>query len=265
MNSLNGDEGPGRWIITTCRDRLAHLRESLTSWLFRMPQWHPIIVCCDDQEAFEYASEVLAAAKRGAVLATIQGETFRKLDAFRVAVRFLESAPTLTGQSYPAGTLFRAAPECPRGRVAMLDADTIALTMTESALEAVSDGAFAIAGGGIVDDIGLLVADLDALAFGLEQIDRNTFVGYGHEDIALRVCAWVATGGKIEKIRAGNWSRKIHHDRLRRAHNTTVNLRQSAAENALVLVELTQKLIPDPDKRMICQYACYPWCRSPEA
>jgi hypothetical protein len=147
------------------------------------------------------------------------------------------------------------------GRVALLDADTIAIRTTQASLEAVELFQVGFAAGRLVYDCGLLVASLDVLQYALDQMAPNEIVGYGHEDIALRVGAWVATEGQVVRLPAGAWIRRMHSDRLRTRYNTHDSLKASARANSTALQAITRRLCPDPDVRDRCESACYPWAQ----
>lgn len=251
---------PNQWIVTTCRGRLEHLSEALDTWLRWLPDWHPVVVCCDDEPAAQYAGQLLAANRVGAVLSVKQGPHFCKLEALRVAVQFLEARPFGGMVAYQSQACADGIAEGP-GRVALLDADTIATHRTAAALDAVEAHQFAIAGGRLIHDCGLLVAAEDVFAFAVGQLVPNEIVGYGHEDIALRVGCWCATEGQMVRLPVGAWSRKNHSDLLRNRYNTHQSLKASARANSLALQAFTHRMLPNAEERHRCEADCYPWAQ----
>ena len=46
------------YIITTCKNRSAHLEIALTSWRQLLPGWSPIVVAIDDPKAAELTRSI---------------------------------------------------------------------------------------------------------------------------------------------------------------------------------------------------------------
>jgi hypothetical protein len=251
---------PNQWIVTTCRDRLEHLSEALDTWLRWLPKWQPVVVCCDDEPAAQYAGQLLASIGRGIVLAVSQGAHFNKLEALRTASTFLEGTQHQARTVYLSEAARLATFQGP-GRVALLDADTIATHRTAAALDAVEAHQFAIAGGRLIHDCGLLVAAEDVFAYAVGQLEPNEIVGYGHEDIALRVGCWCATEGQMVRLPVGAWSRRNHSDLLRNRFNTHQSIKASARANSLALQAFTHRMLPNAEERHRCEADCYPWAQ----
>ena len=252
---------PPNWLLTTCRGRVAHLREALPTWLDLLPDWSPLVICCDDRAAFDYASGELFLAGRGAAVYTSQGEWFSRLEAIRLGLYALEEGTIPDGRAFelqlpredaPIKTLGR--PHL-RGKIAIFDADTIALSMTGPTMSRVDQYAAGIAQSCIRDDMGFLLCAAEVLQYAVNQIERNAFNGYGFEDSALRVGAWHATNGAFMAL-PHCWARKVHNDAARDA-NYRQPMKLASQANAKALGSLITRLI-EPSKWVECCNACLP-------
>lgn len=258
MNSgPNVDHTRINWILTTCRGRVSHLRESLPSWLDWLPSWSPLVVCCDDREAYDYAAGELRLAGRGAAVYVEQGPYFSRLEAIRSGVRALLCGVQSVGGAWTASELepHYYEPTTIRGQVALFDADTVAIRTTAAALTRVGRYDAGVVVGGIRDDMGFLMCHGDALRSALDAIPAGMFSGYGFEDCALRVGVWRATGGKFVGV-PPCWARKIHTDR-ERAANHAAPISQTSTANGVALGRLIADTI-QPSDWEACAAACLP-------
>lgn len=238
---MNSPTSTGRkWLLSTCRGRVRHLRAHLPTWLELMPTWEPAIVCCDDHEAFEFAAGELMLAGRGLCLFTEQGPYFNRLEAIRLGVGVIQSGCVPTGQAFTA-RVFRPNPIADNDLVAMWDADAVALRTTERSLAHLGPGDVAISGSTLRQEMGVLVASLHLLRLGLEAIPPGAFVGYGHEDCALRVGVWAHHRKPFVRLRPC-WSRATHSDRMRREHYRDL-MDVSGNRNGQALAELVARLM----------------------
>lgn len=233
---MNSTPAPkvNRWLVTTCRDRLAHLQESLPAALERLPLWTPLVVCCDDPTSTEYARGECAINGRGVVLPIIQGQYFNKLEAERVGVGYLVG-------------LIATADATPDDLVCFWDADVVATRETASVLDALAAPDVAVCGwGSQPDDFGFLVCPLGTLwrAFGL--VEANTFQGYGPEDMALRIAIWSLLRRPFVQVPA-EWAHKQHNDRLRSQHYAQ-GIQGSSAANGQQMAALAARLISVEDR-----------------
>lgn len=251
MNSGNPAE-PNRelrtnWILTTCRGRVAHLRESLPSWLHHLRDWAPLVVCCDDREAFEYASGELRLANKGAVVYVEQGEYFSRLEAIRTGVRALLCGIQSNGDAHEMTALEPHYYENATigGQIALLDADTVALCTTAQALAKIDRYDSGIVMGGIRDDMGFLICHGDAMRSAFDLIEPGTFNGYGFDDNAIRVGVWLACGGRMYPVRQC-WARRLHSDRERTAYHAKP-MGPASQLNGLALGALIAKHVPRAD------------------
>lgn len=231
---MNSTPKFNRWLLTTCRDRLAHLRESLPAALERLPLWTPVVVCCDDPASVEYARGECAIHGRGWVLPVNQGQYFNKLEAERVGVGYLVG-------------LISTDDATPDDLVCLWDADIVATRMTASVLDPVSPPDVAVCGWGAQpDDFGFLICPLGTLwrAFGL--VESNTFEGYGPEDMALRIAIWSLMRRPFVQLPA-EWAHRQHSTRLRSRHYAQ-GVKGSSAANTAQMEALAARLIPAEDR-----------------
>jgi hypothetical protein len=238
-------------IVTTCRDRWEHLAAALESWLTRLRGWVPIVVCCDDSVAAELASERLRAARCGLVVQTSQGQYFNRLEAIRVGASCLPSAPQAAGEflQRTVGSEHALAwPDAvPVMRVAILDADTVALGCTARVLESIGPDEIGVSTSQLRDDCGLLVCSGYALSAALGDIAPGLFAGYGWEDIALRMMAWYHGGERAVGLRPC-WARIQHPERLRLAHHPG-SIPEAAGANHAALMGLVAQWDQDTRQR----------------
>ncbi len=247
--------GGRKWLLSTCRGRVQHLREHLPNWLERMPTWDPVVVCCDDHAAFEYCAGELMLAGRGIALLTEQGQYFNRLEAIRAGIGVIQSGLCPTGQAFTA-RIFPPDPAADNDLVAMWDADTVAIRGTEHALSTLTATDVAIAASTQRQEMGILVASVRLLRLGLEEIPPNWFRNYGHEDCGLRLGVWAHHRREFLKIRPC-WSRKQHGDRMRREHYGDL-LDRSGARNCEVLGELVARLVPPGDVPLWREHCYFP-------
>lgn len=252
--SLPTENSQRRWLLCTCRGRLQHLRAHLPTWLEQMPGWHPVIVCCDDSPAFEYAADELQKAGRGFALWLEQGPHFNKIEAMR------EGLLVIASKLEPAGQAFTIRPLAPmddvRGndQVAIWDADTLAMRNTERALAAIELDEVAVVNRGARDDLGFLVAPLRLLVAAFALIPPGEFEGWGPEDCAIRVACWYYYRKPFRLIRPC-WARAQHQDALR-GRFQGLNLKSSAWVNAQALAALAARLLT-PEERTQCELECH--------
>jgi hypothetical protein len=248
-----------KWLLSTCRGRVKHLRAHLPTWLALMPHWEPCIVCCDDSEAFEYAAGELVLAGRGLCLSLEQGQFFNRLEAIRAGIRVIRTGIAPTGQGLTAEHYMRTCRGCSStiaddDVVAMWDCDAVALRGTERALSAVGPGEVAIAGSTARQEMGILVAPVALVAVGLEEIPVGMFADYGHEDCALRLGVWAHCRQYFVRLRPC-WSRANHPDRMRREHYRDL-MDVSGQRNGLALAELVARLLK-PEEISRWRADCY--------
>jgi hypothetical protein len=250
-----------RWIVTTCRGRLAHLREALPTWLERLPNWDPIVVCCDDDEAATYAASELMAAKRGIAVRLTQGEYFNKLEALRAGIDFAQWGSLAKGGVFDAEAMDRSQLRSShrpleREMVALLDADTIATSQTAETLESIGVDEVGQCGFGTRDDLGLLVVNLDVLARGIALMPVGWFEGYGPEDCALRVACWTIVRKPFVQLPA-HWVRRCHND-VERSRYHSRSVAEAVRINKQVMAELIERIVP-PEDRKRCRAECMQW------
>ena len=203
-----------------------------------------MVVCCDDPEATRYASETLAMAGRGAVVSTVQGRWFSRLEAIRTGLHALAALGIEpTGQAYDVQL-----PEVDdqpepflAGRIWIFDADTVAIRTTRSVLDQIDPYSFGVVSGGNRDDLGFIVAGASILQCALAFVERGAFNGYGYEDSAIRVGCWAATGGAIVTV-PPCWVRR-NHSNAKRTENYEEPSRVSSVKNGAYLGRLITRLI----------------------
>jgi len=250
---------PRKWIVTTCRGRVAHLRESLPTWLEKLPTWDPIVVCCDDPIAAEYAAGELVLARRGIVVQAIQGQYFNKIEALRVGVGIAACDFYPEGQVLGEEWLALLEDDGDDGdaMVALLDADTIATSRTEPLLNSVGLSDVGMCGWGTRDDMGILIASVRALWGGLRQIPKGMFEGYGPEDASLRVAVWTQVKKPFVPLLSTNWVRKAHTDR-ERTRFYAESMRSAVPANKAAQGELMARILA-PDEVARCKADCLYW------
>lgn len=250
---------PPKWIVTTCRGRVDHLRYALPSWIEHLPDWEPIVVCCDDPVATEYAAGELMLARRGICVQVAQGKYFNKLEAIR-----LGAAVAALGFRPDGRLIDKADVDHARGcsrdvsgeMIAQLDADTIATARTADGLATVDRYNVGIAGWGTKDDVGLIVAPLDVFLAALETMPVGWFEGYGPEDSALRVACWVQIRGPFVKLPMC-WRRIQHTDSLRSKYHSRA-VAGAVRKNQEVMQELIRRLVPQCDVEQM-RAECLAW------
>lgn len=247
--------GGRKWLLSTCRGRVEHLRKHLPNWLERMPTWDPVVVCCDDPAAFEYVSGELMLAERGIALLTEQGQYFNRLEAIRMGIGVIQSGIVPKGQAFTA-RVFPPDQVADNDLVAMWDADTVAIRGTERALSVLTAADVAIAASTQRQEMGILVASVRLLRLGLEEIPPYHFKNYGHEDCGLRLGVWTHHRREFVKIRPC-WSRLQHGDRLRREFYGDV-LDRSGERNCVALGELVARLVPVGDVPLWREHCYFP-------
>ena len=213
-------ESPRRWILTTCRSRLEHLKVGLPTFLDRMPNWDPVVVCADDPEATQWVRRCLSDAKRGICVDLRQdGGKFNKLEALRCGIRMISALPGPRGTLVPVEdpTQVQHLPFAEvrnADMVALLDADTVALRSTARTFELVASHEVGISSTGTGDDYGLLVASAATLIGAMARIPIGYAAGYGCEDMLIRVACWLERKAPFRLI-APCWARRQHSDSLR--------------------------------------------------
>jgi hypothetical protein len=266
MNSPTNSQSHGRkWIVTTCRGRLAHLRESLPSWLEYLPDWDPVIVCCDDGAATEYASGEVVLAGRGICVTVFQGQYFNKLEAIRLGANVAASGFPPDGRTIDALNM-PPPDECGfvggEDMIAQLDADTIATPRTAAGLALVDAQNVGIAGWGTKDDMGVIVAPLGVFLKALESMPVGWFEGYGPEDSALRVACWVHVRKSFVDLPMC-WRRRQHTDRERqRFHSRAVA--GAVRKNQEVMNQLIRRLVAPEDQQKM-RADCLRWVKKGHA
>jgi hypothetical protein len=244
MNSATSSRRPN-WILTTCRGRLEHLRESLPSWLERMPRWDPVVMCCDDPQAEEYAAGELHLAQRGFCVGLAQGQFFNRLEACRAGINLIGSGFDPAGQAITARN-WQVNPVADDDMVAFLDADTVAIPgTTDTRLRSIGPNDVGISGTGIRDDMGLIVASVRVFREALALIRVGSFVGYGPEDCALRVACWTVVRKPFVRL-PSCWARKRHSDRLRTAFHER-SMGASSKGNCDALGDLVARIVRPGD------------------
>jgi hypothetical protein len=258
MNSPTKHAGR-KWIVTTCRGRVAHLRESLPSWLDLLPDWDPIVVCCDDPIATEYAAGELHLAQRGICVHVEQGQYFNKLEALRLGVSvaacgFESVGETITGTDWIERTLRNNA--LGQDMVALLDADTVATRRTPAVLAGIGMDDVAMCGFGTRDDLGFLVVSLQIIMAGIAKMPVGWFEGYGPEDAALRVACWTVVKKPFVQVPAF-WARIQHRDTERTRFHSQAMLR-AIPTNKRVMGELMARIVR-PEEMAQCRADCLEW------
>jgi hypothetical protein len=237
------------------------LRVALPSWLERLPNWDPLVVCCDDPVATEYVAGELILAKRGICIEVTQGQYFNKLEAERIGVHAARLGVDPCGQTIGERTLEQA-----KGcngctvddMVALLDADTVAVNKTAALLESIEPDDVGICGWGTRDDMGFLVASVDVLWRGLEQIPVGMFAGYGPEDAALRVACWTQVKKPFVTVPA-LWARRQHSDRERTRFHV-VGMKGAVPANKAAQGELMARILK-PEELPRCKVDALKWPR----
>lgn len=231
-----------KWLLSTCRGRVAHLRKHLPTWLERLPSWDPVVVCCDDKEAFEYVAGELMLAERGICLFVEQGQYFNRLEAIRAGIGVIQSGVVPCGQAFTASV---CAPNdlTDNDLVAMWDADAVALRGTERGLADLTTDDVAIAASKLRQEMGFFVASLHLLRLGLADIPVGMFESYGHEDCALRLAVWSHYKRPFVCVPLC-WSRATHPDKMRHQFYRDGMMRRSGTLNGQRLGELLARLAP---------------------
>lgn len=248
-----------KWIVTTCRGRVAHLRVALPSWLERLPGWDPIVVCCDDPIAAEYVSGKLYLAQRGICIEVQQGQYFNKMEAIRLGVSiaacgFESTGQTITGADWIDRTLRDTA--IGNDMVALFDADTVATHRTPKVMAGIGMDDVAVCGWGIRDDLGFLVVSLQILLEGMQKMPVGWFEGYGPEDCALRVCCWTVVKKPFVEVPA--WWARIQHRDVERTRFHSRALKAAVAVNKTVIGELMARIVA-PEDLARCRADCFRW------
>lgn len=192
------------FILTTCKNRRQHLTHAAQSWRAFLPGWEPVLVAVDDPEAIEVLSTAYGNVPWSAVQITQVG--FSRLGALAAGLRYLgERGGIAEGE-----------------RVAILDADVVALFGSLEWLNAPLDGSFQLAGhrpdgSDHIDDMGQLLAPFGVLREAFDLIgDPSDWNGYGWEDILIRAACWFVTGGKVLR-RSAMWAHIPHGEAERLA------------------------------------------------
>ena len=229
------------------------MRAHLPTWLRQMPGWEPVIICCDDDPAFQFAAEELGKAGRGFALWLEQGPTFNKIEALRAGLLVIASELDPRGQAF---TIRPTVTDTRRGddQVVIWDADSLALRATERALASIEPQEVAVINRGARDDLGFLAAPLRLLVAAFGLIPPNQFEGWGPEDCAIRVALWYYYRQPFRLI-SPCWARATHEDALR-GRFQTVNLKTSAYVNAQALAALAARLLT-PEERTQCELDCH--------
>ena len=260
MNSPTDSQIPGRkWIVTTCRGRLEHLRGALPTWLEHLPDWDPVVVCCDDPAATEYAAGELILAHRGIVVQVEQGQYFNKLEAIRLGAQIAAAGFRCDGRIVNEADLERTTGgRCvlPNDMVALLDADTYATPATGRGFALVDSQNAGIAGWGLRDDVGLLVAPLGILMKALDLMPVGWFEGYGPEDSALRVACWTFLRKSFVDLPMC-WRRRQHNDRERQLHHSRAVM-GAVRKNQEVMRELIRRIVAPEDRAQMAA-DCLRW------
>jgi len=257
MTTADSTFGGRKWLLTTCRGRGHHLREALPTWLQHLPDWSPLVVCCDDLEAFTYAASALGTAGRGAAVFTRQGNYFSRLEAIRLGVRALETGIDDNGTSFKLQFGAMATPEADLpGRIAIFDADTIALSVTKLSLATEDPGEVLISKPGARHNFGFIAAKACVIQRAVNAIPRGMFdAGYSFEDTAIRVAAWRETAGNFREV-APLWGR-IGHTDTERVSNYENPMHISSRINATAIGRLISDLII-PSDWAECVHDCMP-------
>jgi len=261
MNSRTDPSPPPRpanWIVTTCRGRLAHLRESLPSWLEQCHGWEPVVVVCDDPEALEYASGEVRLAGRGLVIGTQQGQYFNRLEAIRLAVDAIFNGHPADGRTEHLPSSGIAECLCFENvaetqKICILDADVVALRATERALASVANGAIGIADSPTRDEQGFLIAPALVLHQALLLLPPNVYAGYGYEDTALRIACWIVNHGHFVRVPCC-WAHRRHDGALRTRFHAE-GMRAASTKNGIALSEFVAARV-SPDDRAACLSDC---------
>lgn len=258
MNSSSNGSPPGtRWIVTTCRDRLDHLRVSLPSWLERCPDWTPIIVCCDDPAAQAYAAGELMLAGRGVVASTKQDGYFDKVEAARIGIAFAAGI-MLENADYegPPNAFNHMGKASWTAMLALLDADTVATERTQPMLNSIPEGGAAICGYGQRDDLGFLLAPTGQVWQGIQQIPKGAIRGYGPDDVTLRIAVWSQRKRPFTLLPA-YWARISHKDTRRVAH-FGIGMKASVRSNRTVQDAVMRRLVA-PEDLAQCKAEALQW------
>ena len=243
---MNSPSRKRSWIVSTCRGRVQHLRDALPSWLDRLPEWDPIVVCCDDPQATEYVAGELMLARRGICVSISQGQHFNKLEAVRIGVGIAACGVEPTGQTISQGPLgdWICLPDSAE-RIALLDADTVATTKTAELLEGIGAEDVAICGWGTRDDLGFLVASVGTVWAALGKMPVGKWEGYGPEDASLRVACWALVRKPFVLVPAF-WARRTHSDRDRTRYHR-LGMSGATRANKIAQGELMAALIAPED------------------
>jgi hypothetical protein len=248
------ESNPRRWLLCTCRGRLQHLRAHLPTWLEQMPDWHPVVVCCDDAQAFEFAADELQKAGRGFALWLEQGPQFNKIEALRAGLLVIASGLEPKGQAFTVRPPVTMDDVRGNDQVAIWDADTLAMRTTERALAAIDPAEVAVVNRGSRDDLGFLAAPFRLLVAAFGLIPPGQFEGWGPEDCAIRVAVWYYYRRPFRLVRPC-WARAQHQDALR-GRFQALNLASSAWANGQALAALAARLLT-PEERAQCEQDCH--------
>lgn len=224
-----------------------------------MPDWTPIVVCCDDRAATEYATGEIQLAGRGVVASTIQGRYFDKVEALRIGIAFAAGflLPTADFAGPPSSFdhLGAADLEAP---LALFDADTIAIPGTQPMLNSVAADDAAICGFGQRDDLGFLLAPTGRVWQGIGALPEGAFRGYGPEDATLRIAVWAQYKRPFALLPA-RWARIQHRD-ARRVVHFPIGMKASTHGNRKVQNAVMARLMPSTDFAQ-CKREALQWPR----
>jgi hypothetical protein len=220
------------------------LRDSLPSWLERIPGWDPIVVCCDDPAATEYASGELMLARRGFVLSIHQGQYFNKLEAVRAGMGLVGQDVDGTGEAFDENWPLLTPPFAAlNASVCLLDADIVATRGTGAMLNALASDEVAVCGwGASPDDFGFIACPAGLLWRGMSLLPVQRFEGYGPEDMALRIAIWSLSKRPFREVPA-EWAHRQHDDQSRQRWHP-INLRMASQRNGNIMQDMISELIP---------------------
>jgi hypothetical protein len=232
---------------------LPHLRESLPSWLERLPGWDPIVVCCDDPAAAEFASGELMLAGRGFCLSIHQGQYFNKLAAERAGMLLVGQDLDSTGEAFDESWPLLAAPTDDLGsQVCLLDADIVATRGTAAMLDGLGSDDVAVCGwGSCPDDFGFLVCNAGLLWRGMSLLPVERFEGYGPEDMAIRIAIWSLIRRPFTEVPA-EWAHRQHDDQSRQRWHP-LGIREASRRNANIMADLIETLVPPSERETMGQ------------
>lgn len=199
------------WIITTCKGRLAFLKQTLPTWLERTD----CAVLVVDWDCPDGASDWATSLREPRVRALSPRNTgpWNKPKALNSALRFLAAPLSVPSQ-----------------RALFLDADTILWKQLSNAdLGAPDEMRIVRPSEGERDLTGVLAMPMHS--FGSAGLFNEDLVGYGAEDLDMRLRLYLRAGLCVTTFEPGTFTAIPHSDELRTRFSEEKSLDASGEAN----------------------------------